>query len=198
MKWPRWLVGWTASAAYLIAKRLMPGVYAQDGLITVHDHAWLHDPAFLRAYERGVTALDGHEDYRWHWRIHVGLWAAAAAVKLDGDFVECGVNRGFLSSAIMEHLDWDTRGRTFYLLDTFAGLDSRFVSQGGARAGRAGAEPARARQRILCQRTGKRARQFLAVEEHVAIIVGAIPETLSQVDSKRIAYLASRHELRAA
>jgi hypothetical protein len=188
MNWPRWLVGWTASAAYLIAKRLMPGVYAQDGLITVHDHAWLHDPAFLRAYERGLRALNGHEDYRWHWRIHVGLWAAATAVKLDGDFVECGVNRGFLSSAIMEHLDWDMRGRTFYLLDTFAGLDSRFVSK--EERGLGALE--RNRRELASGFYVNGPESVLAnfsQWKNTRIIVGAIPETLSQVDSRRIAYL---------
>ncbi len=61
------------------------------------------------------------QDYGWHWRVHVGLWAAASCASLEGDFVECGVNRGFLSSAIMEHLDWDKTGKHFYLLDTFNG-----------------------------------------------------------------------------
>ena len=59
--------------------------------------------AHATAYARGVIAVGS--DYQWHWRVHVGLWAAFSASKLDGDFVECGVNRGFLSSAIMEDLD---------------------------------------------------------------------------------------------
>ena len=28
----------------------------------------------------------------------------------------------------MEYLDWDRLGKTFYLLDTFAGIDPRYVS----------------------------------------------------------------------
>ncbi len=92
------------------------------GWSSIHNHDFMDDPEFRRAYDRGVHAA---EDYRWEWRVHIGLWAAETAVRLEGDFVECGVNRGFLSSAIMEYLDWDTRGKTFYLLDTFAGLDER-------------------------------------------------------------------------
>jgi hypothetical protein len=68
-------------------------------------------------------------DYRIHWRAHIALWAAFSARTLEGDFVECGVNRGFMSSAIMEYLDWDSLGKTFYLLDTFAGLDRRYVTE---------------------------------------------------------------------
>lgn len=188
MKWARSMVAWTASAAYWIAKRLMPGVYAQDGLITVHNHDWLRDPAFMRAYARGIRALEGREDYRWHWRIHVGLWAAATAAKLDGDFVECGVNRGFLSSAIMEHLDWDMRGRTFYLLDTFAGLDERFVSNEERERG--------AMERNLDElasgfyvRGSESVVANFAQWRNVAIVVGPIPDTLPQVQATRIAYL---------
>lgn len=38
--------------------------------------------------------------------------------------------KGFMSSAIMSYLNWDTTGRTFYLLDTFSGIDVRYVSAG--------------------------------------------------------------------
>ena len=101
-------------------------VYDQDGLRSIHNHEFMTDPDFLRAYNRGVKAVGC--DYHWHWRVHVGLWAAASAAKLLGDFVECGVNRGFMSSAIMTLLNWDSTGRTFYLLDTFAGIDERYIS----------------------------------------------------------------------
>jgi hypothetical protein len=57
-----------------------------------------------------------------HW-----YWAAAMTSKVPGDFVECGVNRGFLRSAIMQFLDWDRLGKQFYLLDTFRGIDERYV-----------------------------------------------------------------------
>jgi hypothetical protein len=60
--------------------------------------------------------------------MHIGLWTAATASKLPGDFVECGVNRGFLPSTIMQFLDWDHLGKQFYLFDTFRGIDERYVS----------------------------------------------------------------------
>jgi hypothetical protein len=116
--------------------RLQRNVYATDGLISIHRHAFMDDPLFQRAYQRGVDSLGGSDRYRWHWRVHVGLWAASCASQLDGDFVECGVNYGFLSSTVMEFLDWDRLGKTFYLLDTFAGLDPRFITTSERRAGR--------------------------------------------------------------
>ena len=107
-------------------RELADRTYDADGLATVHNADFQGDPAFLRAYARGMQAAES--DYGWRWRIHVGLWAASSAIRLPGDFVECGVNRGFMSSAIMEHLDWSARGRTFFLLDTFTGLDERYLS----------------------------------------------------------------------
>jgi len=102
-------------------------VYDQDGLRSIHNHDFKWQPDFSAAYERGVKATG--MDYQWHWRVHVGLWAASIAAKLPGDFVECGVNKGFLSSSIMHYLDWNSRDKTFYLLDTFSGLDLRYVSE---------------------------------------------------------------------
>lgn len=177
-----------AAGGYFAARALIPRVYAQDGLISVHNHAFMDDEAFVRAYARGLQALGGREDYQWHWRIHIGLWAARCAWSLRGDFVECGVNRGFLSSAIMEHLDWDRGGRMFYLLDTFAGLDERFVSReeliGGA-LDKSESELA----------SGFYVRGAASVEANFAqwkncrVIQGAVPETLERVESSRIAYL---------
>ena len=91
-----------AAGGYLAARALVPRVYAQDGLISIHNHAFTEDEAFLRAYARGLQALGRREDYQWHWRIHIGLWVARCAWSMPGDFVECGVNRGFLSSAIID------------------------------------------------------------------------------------------------
>jgi cephalosporin hydroxylase len=100
--------------------------YAQDGLQTAHNNGFMADPRFQKAYARGVKAAGA--DYSWHWRVHVGLWAAERAMSVPGDFVEFGTNRGFLASSIMEHLAWNATGRRFMLLDTFSGIDERFVS----------------------------------------------------------------------
>src|SRR6202161_3148866 len=89
-----------ARGLYALVRRAVPVAYAQDGLISVHSHAFMQDPAFIEAYARGVRAIGGVDTYQWHWRVHIGLWAAKVASQLEGDFAECGVNRGFLSSAI--------------------------------------------------------------------------------------------------
>jgi hypothetical protein len=167
-------------------RRPEASVYDQDGLRTAHNHEFREDPAFQRAYRRGIQAVG--RDYNWHWRVHVGLWAAAHADLLGGDFVECGVNRGFLSSAIMDYLDWNRLDKTFYLLDTFRGLDERFISDEERRDG-------------ILERTEQHLRTdfYTTVADpvkanfsewkNVRFVEGAIPETLDRVDSDRIAYL---------
>jgi Macrocin-O-methyltransferase (TylF) len=160
--------------------------YDQDGLRSVHNHEFMTEPEFGRAYLRGVQAA--RTDYCWHWRVHVGLWAASCAIKLRGDFVECGVNRGFLSSAIMASLDWNSTGRTFYLLDTFKGVDPRYLSDGDRALG---VEDRNQRDLI----SGFYVRNVSEVVENFSewplakIIEGSIPETLIQIDSQEIAFL---------
>ena len=173
---------------YWLARTLLPDVYANDGLISFHRHAFLDDPAFQRAYRRGARAVGGQDWYQWHWRVHVGLWAAASASRLDGDFVECGVNFGFLSSAVMEYLDWDRLGKTFYLLDTFAGIDARFITAGERRAGALKKSERSLRHGTYVDSVDS-VRANFAQWRNQRIIVGAVPETLDQVDARAVAFL---------
>src|SRR5207248_9328469 len=107
---------------------------------TFHDDRALHDPAFRRAYARGVQAGRGVNP-GMAWRIHIALWAARMALRAPGQFVECGVNAGFVSSAIMDYLDWNAVARKFILIDTFAGpvlsqYSEKEVAQGRVRIAR--------------------------------------------------------------
>jgi len=159
--------------------------YCQDGLQTIHNHDFMKDPSFLKAYERGCRAA---ADYNWHWRVHIGLWAAFTASKLQGDFVECGVNRGFLSSAIMEFLNWDSLNRTFYLLDTFEGLDKRYVSHEDHKSGAIEKYESLLEDGFYVQGVESVKANF-SHWKNIRIIQGSIPETLKQVETKHVAYL---------
>lgn len=177
-----------ARGLYWLARSAVPAAYAQDGLISVHSHAFMQDPVFIKAYARGVSAIGGVDTYQWHWRIHIGLWVAQIASRLEGDFVECGVNRGFLSSAIMDYLDWNSLQRDFYLLDTFAGLDERFVSDTERKHG-AIRKNEENLQSGFYTGTADGVRANFAQWPRARIIEGAIPETLDQVKSRQVAYL---------
>src|SRR5436190_5518152 len=94
--------------------------YFQDGLFSLHNDTFRRDQQFRAAYARGVAASNG-VDPQFEWRVHTAIWAAQTALRVPGDFVECGVNAGFISSAIMQYLDWNKLDRRFHLIDTFAG-----------------------------------------------------------------------------
>lgn len=160
-------------------------VYDQDGLVSVHNHDFMDDPAFRAAYERGCRVAG---DYHWHWRIHLALWSAATAQHLDGDFVECGVNRGFLCSAVMQYLNWNTTNRTFFLLDTFDGIDVTQITDQNERLDAAARNEEHFRSGFYV-RGADSVRASVAEWHNVRIIVGAVPGTLSQIDSPQIAWL---------
>ncbi|MFT5603787.1 MAG: hypothetical protein ACI9G5_000740 [Paracoccaceae bacterium] len=159
--------------------------YNQDGLKSIHNHDFMDDPSFRRAYDRGCQAAS---DYNWHWRVHIGLWAGFTASKIPGDFVECGVNRGFLSSAIMEFLNWNSQNRVFYLLDTFEGLDLRYVSDDDLKHGALEKNEVAKNSGFYVSGADSVQDNF-SEWDNVKIIQGSIPDTLEQVESREIAYV---------
>lgn len=161
-------------------------IYDQDLLRSHHNHEFMNEPRFQAAYQRGVQATG--MDYHWHWRVHTGLWAASVASKLEGDFVECGVAKGFLSSAIMHYLDWDNTGRLFYLLDTFSGVDQKFLTPVELEQG-AMAKNEHLINIGLYPTTPESVIRNFAQWKNVRVVVGSIPNTLDHIESRKIAYL---------
>jgi hypothetical protein len=161
--------------------------HALDGLYTVHNAPFLDDERFQSAYRRGVQASGG-VDPGTQWRIHVGLWAAHAASRIAGDFVECGVNAGFLSSAILHYLGGPGAGRKFYLVDTFEGPALEQFSE---------EELGRGRLQIALQAIEAgayvtdlaRVRQNYSEWSGVEIVKGCVPDVLPEVMTERVAFL---------
>src|SRR6202161_1621381 len=75
-----------ARGLYWLVGQAVPVAYARGGLISVHSHAFMTDPAFIKAYARGLRAIGGVDTYQWQWRIHIGLWIARMASRLEGAF----------------------------------------------------------------------------------------------------------------
>lgn len=161
-------------------------IYDQDGLTTLHNHDFLTNPKFQEAYQRGARAVGS--DYGIHWRVYVALWAAQQAAFVCGDFVECGVNRGFLSSSIMESLHWNSLERDFYLLDTFQGLDERFVSEAEIASGALEKNSEHLKSGFYVDGV-ESVRANFSEWPRAKVVQGAIPESLSQVSSESIAFL---------
>ncbi len=162
--------------------RIEKGHFKHDGLDTIHNHDFMSSPDFMRAYNRGLAASGA--DFHCYWRTHVILWAAHTASQLRGDFVECGVNRGFMSSAIMKDLNWDRVGRTFYLMDTFQGIVPGLLTEKEQAGGTLGHN-----QGDFYTRNVDEVRANFSEWKNVKIVVGAVPDTLPQVQASEVAFL---------
>jgi hypothetical protein len=175
------------SAKFGVGIFKLRGRYAEDGLFTVHSDGFRADPEFRAAYARGVQAGFG-ADPGFEWRVHVACWAAQTALRVQGDFVECGVNAGFLSSAIMSKLRFNTLRRRFYLIDTFTGPVLAQYS----------AEEVQKQRLSIAQKALEagayvtdmdRVRANFAEWPNAVVVQGAVPEILEKVDFGAVAFL---------
>jgi hypothetical protein len=183
----QWIRSLLNSVGYAVFNARSEGSYARDGLFTYHSAHFRNDPAFRAAYARGVIASLG-VDPRMEWRFHVALWAAGAALRAAGDFVECGVNAGFVSSGIMQYLDWKKVAKQFFLIDTFQGPVLTQYSSEEIREGRRTiAEEAVSRGAYVTDL--ERVRANYAEWPNSRIVQGAVPDVLPLAGIESVAFL---------
>jgi O-methyltransferase len=97
--------------------------YCNDMLICLwRNLSFRHDQAFMSCYNDSVT---NDQERSLLWRLHTLAWAAKNALNVDGDFVECGVFKGFCSEVILKYLGFQNIPRQAYLYDTFEGLPEK-------------------------------------------------------------------------
>lgn len=182
------LAGWIVARYYsrcemedLFFRRCLtsPLTYAQDGLYTIHNCDFVNDLHFAESYRLGkATGSWGSEDI--HWRAYIACVLAEKAARLEGDFVECGVNRGGLSRAIIHYTNFPLLNKTLHLFDTFQGLEDRCIS---------------AQERGAGIRAGGYGECYSAVLETfrefpVNIVRGPVPDTLATANIRKVAYLS--------
>lgn len=170
---------------YILSTKQIPFEYTynKDGLITNHVCHFLQDEKFIEAYKVSIDTED-MKDYKdgFEWRVHVALWAAIKGVSLEGDFVECGVDRGALSKTIVHYLEFQKVNKLFYLLDTFNGIPTTLFTKEELELN----NPHIRHYTNTFEIAKKRFKDY----ENVILIKGMVPDTLSQVKSEKIAYLS--------
>ncbi len=157
--------------------------FCEDAMGTYHKHDFLTDPAYISAYKRGIKAVG--KDLHFHWRVHVALWVASHCITLPGDFVECGVHKGFLASAIMDYLHWNTRNKKFYLYDTFNGIDEKLLTKDEIKKGKAEQWRDTYKDDVY-DIVKKNFKEY----NGVVLVRGSIPSSLNNVDIKQVSYLS--------
>lgn len=97
--------------------------YCNDMLITLaRNLSFRQDQKFMSCFYDSVT---NDQEQSLIWRLHTLAWAAKNALNVDGDFVECGVFKGFCSGVILKYLDFHNLPRQAFLYDTFEGLPEK-------------------------------------------------------------------------
>jgi len=152
---------------------------------------FLADQRFRSAYHRGMDS--GHhvarprgsrEDLHIEWRIHVLLWAATHAVRLPGDFVECGVNTGIMSLAVCDYLDLAEAGKSFWLFDTFEGIPDEQISEREEQLGR------KEENSAYYSECFELAQANFAPYPYARLVRGKIPDSLPTVQIDKVAFLS--------
>jgi O-methyltransferase len=158
-----------------------PVTYQADGVITSNNCDFINDSRFKSAYMAAETT-NPWDGFNMPWRVYVVCSLADKVKNLKGDFVECGVNTGAYSRAVIDYIDFNSLDKTFYLLDTYQGLVKGQITDEEFGAG-----------------VGEYLSSYKDVYDQVVetfkpfrakIIKGAVPATLEQCSAESIAYLS--------
>jgi O-methyltransferase len=153
--------------------------------------SFVSDPAFVSAYYAGLSTLDCLPEERRRlfqydpWRVYIALQVAKQCLLVQGDFVECGVNTGFLAKSILHQYYANLRARRFYLCDTWAGVQIDQLSDNEIKDGKASVNQGYYDIDIF-----QPVSEIFRIYDNVKLVRGTVPESLSQVGSGSIAYLS--------
>lgn len=164
------------SAALQTIIRLYPRYFAMDMLVTMgRNMGFLEDASFMQACKEEAQS---EQDRSLLWRLHVLCWCAMNALKLDGDFVECGVYRGFCTAVAAKYLDFASLPRQWHLYDTFSGIPADQLDPGQR-------NPESFQDPTLYDSVVRR----FAAYPNVFVHRGRVPEVLRDGAPQRIAFL---------
>ena len=156
------------------------GGYVEDLFGTMATASWLNETRFVAAYEAARAASVWTQDIRW--RIYTLMVAADHGRRIEGNFVECGVDRGGTATAVLNYNGEDSFiNRKFFLFDTFEGLVAEQMSDGEAQ-----------RDHFSSDRypsVYEDVKQRFSSLPFVLPIKGAVPDSLAAYDGGPVAYL---------
>lgn len=168
-------------------EKIFPGKhFSGDGLITfMRIMSFVRDPIFQRAFDRAFDRNADSENEGFQlWRLNTLTWAATTVRDLPGDFVECGVFRGFMSAFVAEYLDFANIDKTFYLYDSFSGLSEEYSSTAEVENVQSVYDAA-----IKSGYNVESVRERFARWDNVKVVAGVVPDILHETAPEEIAYL---------
>ncbi len=162
---------------------LGPIVYDTDSLTTSNNADFIKEPRFAKAYA-AAAATKPWEGFTLQWRTYIVCWFADYVKDLEGDYVECGVNTGAYSRALVDYINFKSLDKTIWLLDTYEGLVAELVSEEEKAAG-IGSYMNSYKGRDLYTQVRETFKDYNAV-----VIKGAVPGTLPECKAEKICYLS--------
>ncbi len=153
--------------------------YCNDMLICLwRNLSFRQDQKFISCFYDSVT---DEQEQSLIWRLHTLVWAAKNALTVEGDFVECGVFKGFCSDVILKYLDFQDLPRKAFLYDTFEGLPEKTST---------------AEERVLWEYPESGTEDIysgvckkFSRYKNVSIIRGVVPDSFAEAVPERIAFL---------
>lgn len=164
------------NAALDAMTRIYGRYFAGDMMIAFEKNmGFMQDAPFAAAYN--AQRSDAQEE-SLVWRLHVLCWCAHNALRLEGDFVECGVYRGFSTAVAAQYLEFGTLPKSWHLFDTFSGIPADQLDAGHT-------NPASYQDPKLYDGVVRR----FAAYPNIHVHRGRVPEILLQAAPARIAFL---------
>lgn len=167
-----------------MVKRFVRPTYFIDDLISTKNCDFLLDARYQQArraaQKQAPKNRPGWAD-KMGWQLHILLWAAENGMRIDGDLVECGVNTGMMSSALVSYTDFGRRSdKKLYLFDTFSGFAYEYMTSTEKRNLYSAVKYPDCHN-LICQTFHDFA--------NVKIVKGVVPDTLTQTDIKQVSFL---------
>jgi hypothetical protein len=160
---------------------LGPITYDTDSLTTSNNCDFIKEQRFAKAYA-AAAATKPWEGFSLQWRTYIVCWFADMVKGLEGDYVECGVNTGAYSRALVDYIDFNSLNKKIWLLDTYEGLVKELVSEEEIKLG-------------IGRYFGSYKNVYEQVKEtfrnfNAEIIKGPVPDTLPLCKAEKICYLS--------
>ncbi len=156
-------------------KTMFSGVYAGDNVILFdRSLGFLEDQRFMDAFGSNVR---GDQDQSLILRLNTLVWAAQQVLPIEGDFVECGVYRGFSFAVIADYVNFGKVDKTLFLYDTFQGIPDEYNSEN--REAPEYAEPG------IYEGVVERFKKY----DNVRIVKGVVPDTFADSAPEKVALL---------
>lgn len=171
-------LGWVRKL-YRVYRLIFRATHFDDDMLLSKNVAFLSDSKFIQARRKASEHLLTYEKCP-DWRLSVELWAALNGSKLEGDFVQCGVETGYTARAVIEYTKIiESKNRKFFLFDTYEGVPANRVPED---------EPAA----FWCEYTDvydfvvKKFEKF----PNTQIVRGIVPDSLNSVVIDKVSYLS--------